>query len=89
MENKQIYEYLIVTDYFGNLNAKTRLYFDFDENGYVYHYEREDTSDDNDLYKSKSFLSNDYFISIDLADRSIKEGKLTPGPELGEMEYDK
>jgi hypothetical protein len=85
MENKKIYEYLIVAEWFSSLDKGTRLYYDYDRQGYVYHYETESTHK-SDKYESKSFETTDYFISLLSAEKSIAKGELTVGPELGELE---
>lgn len=84
-ENKVIYEYLtILTDWFGGLEKGTRLYYSYKENGYVYHTDSESTTKD-EYYQRWSSSSTDYFISLDLADQHIKNGKMAIGPALGEL----
>jgi hypothetical protein len=87
METKRVYEYLVVNR-FENLEPGTRLYYDYSKRGYLYHYETERT---NKTIKCdyKLNTSEDYFIGADLAERSIELGLLSPGPELGEIEYTK
>jgi paraquat-inducible protein B len=85
MANKQIYEYMVVTDYLGNLERGTRLYYDYDQQGYVYHYET-DRSKKGITHTVKSFISKDYFISVDVAYINMEKGLLTAGPELGILE---
>jgi len=86
MESKvKVYEYLVAKEWFGNLEKGTRLYYDHNRQGYVYHYERDDVSNDN-RYSYKSVKVEDYFISATLADENIKKGELETGPEIGELE---
>ena len=93
MENKKIYEYLTVNKWFGDLDKGTRLYYDFSRQGYVYHYENENTSfsivlfSSNHRYEHKSFNIEDYFINLELADDSIRKELLIVGPELGELDF--
>jgi hypothetical protein len=88
MKSKKVYEYVIVkNDWFGELDKNTRLYYDFDKQGYVYHYERED-SGKSERYESKSYSSHDYFMSAELADINIRKDQLIPGPEIGELEFE-
>jgi hypothetical protein len=61
------------------------LYYDFSRGGYVYHYERTNTSSD-ERYSSSEFSSYDYFISIDVAGEHIRRGNLLAGPILGAIE---
>jgi hypothetical protein len=86
MESKKIYEYLIVSaEWFGSLDKGTRLYYDYDKNGYVYHYETE-SYDKDTRYEKKSVEIIDYFISLGMADHQFRVGCLTAGPELGVLE---
>ena len=87
MENKKIYEYLTVkAEWFGSLDRGTRLYYDFDKRGYVYHYESE-SSDRDERYTRTSFETKDYFISVDIAENQLRIDNLTAGPEIGELEF--
>lgn len=89
MENKQIYEYVVVkAEWFGTLDRGTRLYWDYDKQGYTYHYEHSST-DKESRYESKSFETRDYFISIDVAESQIKSENLVAGPDLGVLEINK
>jgi hypothetical protein len=88
METKKVYEYVMVKEWLDNLEKGTRLYFDYDKQGYIYHYETERTYKNNN-YDMESFSSEDYFISVDVANRNILNEKLIAGPELGELEYKK
>lgn len=83
----KVYEYLVVKEdwLYGDLSKGTRLYYDYDKGGYVYHYEREDTHNDN-RYQSKSFTSTDYFISLKIAENGMIKDLISVGPELGEFE---
>ncbi len=85
MVSKDIYEYLTTADWFGSLEKGTRLYYNFSRGGYIYHYERTSTSND-ERYSSNEFSSYDYFISVDIADEQIRRGALLPGPLLGAIE---
>jgi hypothetical protein len=82
-----VYEYLVIKEdwSYGDLSKGTRLYYDYDKGGYVYHYERDEVHSD-DKYSSKSHREENYFISIDLANKGIQREALTVGPELGEFE---
>lgn len=86
MESKKIYEYITVkAEWFGQLDKGTRLYYDFDKGGYVYHYEYESTNRDL-RYVSKSTEVRDYLISVDIAETQLRMDNLIAGPELGELE---
>jgi hypothetical protein len=85
MAVRKVYEYLIVDDFFGDLEKGTRLYYDYNKLGYTYHYEYEGT-DNNSRYQSSESSVADYYINLDSADRYIYSGELVPGPELGEYE---
>jgi len=80
-----VYEYVVVKDWMDNLDKGTRLYYDYVKQGYVYHYETE-RSNKNSRYELKSFTSEDYFISIDIANKCIGSENLVAGPELGMLE---
>ena len=83
MGNKLVYEYVVVKDWLENLEKGTRLYYDYNENGYVYHYEVERTNRNSRCTFSSSTVE-DYFISLDIANNGITIGTLIAGPELGE-----
>jgi len=87
MGERIVYEYVIVNKewYDGNLEKGTRLYYDYDKQGYVYHYERESTSK-NARSEFKSFVTEDYFVSPAVADVNLQNENLRPGPELGVLE---
>jgi hypothetical protein len=85
MESKKIYEYVTVTEWLDNLEKGTRLYYDYANQGYVYHYESE-RSTKNSKYTVVSTTTEDYFISVDIAENGIRSGTLVVGPELGALE---
>ena len=86
MGNKKIYEYLTVKEWFGDLDKGTRFYYDFSRQGYVYHYENENTSNDY-RYEYNSSKTQDYFINLESANDSIRKELLVVGPELGELDF--
>lgn len=86
METKKVFEYIVTKDWYDGLEKGTRLYYDHNKQGYVYHYESERT-EKNNLGTSTRFTIEDRFISINSATDGIKNDTLTPGPELGELEY--
>lgn len=82
----KIYEYVVVkAEWFGGLDKGTRLYYDYDKNGYTYHYESERNETSN-RYSSKSFDSTDYFMSLEIVDSQLQTDSLIAGPDLGEFE---
>lgn len=86
MEKRQIYEYVVVkAEWFGSLDKGTRLYYDYDKNGYVYHYEYEKT-EKNSRYNSTSYEEVDYFMSLDVVESNLRADNLVAGPELGILE---
>lgn len=80
----KVYEYVVVSEWLDDLEKGTRLYYDYDKQGYVYHYESSRTNK-NDRYEVSSSTESDYFISVAIADKGITGGRLLPGPELGEL----
>lgn len=87
IESKKVYEYIVVKDWLENLEKGTRLYYDYDKQGYVYHYETE-RSTRNNKYTMTSTINEDYFISVDIANRGLLNDLLIAGPGLGELEID-
>jgi hypothetical protein len=83
----KVYEYVIVNiEWFGSLDKGTRLYYDYDKQGYVYHYES-DKKERNSKYEYVYFESNDYLMSVATVEKYLNSGELVPGPEIGELEY--
>ena len=89
MKSRKVYEYVIVNiDWFGSLDKGTRLYYDYDKQAYVYHYES-DKKEKNSKYEYTYFESNDYEMSVEIVDKYLNGGELLAGPEIGELEYSK
>jgi hypothetical protein len=87
-KNIVVYEYVVVNkEWWDNLEKGTRLYFDHDKNGYVYHYESE-RFNKNDKYECKSITTEDYFISLGVADKGLRTESLAAGPLYGEIELE-
>jgi len=84
----KVYEYVETTDWMDGLDKGTRLYYDYDQQGYVYHYEREST---NKSYwcESKTFTTEDFFVTPLTIEAKIRSGHLKAGPDLGELEIKK
>ena len=85
MEKKKIYEYVVIKDWVASLEKGCRLYYDINEQSYIFHTEHED-SYGSDFYMTRTFRSNDVMLSIDSINHLIEDGHLIPGPELGELE---
>lgn len=87
-DNIIVYEYVVVQNaWWDNLERGTRLYYDYDKNGYVYHYESSRTQK-NDKYDLSSSTIEDYFISLGVAAKGLRTDCLAAGPVLGEYVQD-